>query len=282
MIGVFDSGYGGLTILQALRQRMPQFDYIYLGDNARAPYGSRTQEEIYRFVRGGVDWLFKHGARIVILGCNTASANALKDLQKEYIPAHYPDRRILGILVPTVEAVTGAAWSALPIQNGAKKHVLIFATPSTVASLAYSREITKRNPAIIVTEQACPSLVALIEQGANPDVMHDAVTGCVAAARARMPVWPPDAVVLGCTHYALVSPLFREMCSGALVYAQGELTADALVRYFARYPEMTTGYSTNGTCEVFTTGDAGAVSVLATRFFHAPFTFAHAQFPTTL
>src|SRR3989338_5407414 len=134
MIGVFDSGYGGLTILQALRQRMPQYDYVYLGDNARAPYGSRTPEEIYRFTRGGVDWLFKRGAQMVILGCNTASANALKRLQKEYLPAQYPDRRILGILVPTVEAVTGASWSALPVKNGARKHVLIFATPATVAS----------------------------------------------------------------------------------------------------------------------------------------------------
>lgn len=282
MIGVFDSGYGGLTIMQALRLRLPQFDYVYLGDNARAPYGMRTPEEIYQFTRGGVDWLFRHGAQVVVLGCNTASANALRRLQTEYLPQHYPDRRILGILAPTVEAVTGAAWRGEIVQNGTPTHAVIFATPATVTSLAYSREITKCNPAVRVIEQPCPTLVPLIEQGAHPDVLRAAVTEYAAAARAQSPQWPPDVVVLGCTHYALIADLFHREVVGAMVYAQGTLTADAFVRYLERHPDMAARFSTGGTWDAFTTGDAGAVSALATRFFHAPFTFAHAHVVTHL
>lgn len=278
MIGVFDSGYGGLTIMQALRLRLPQFDYVYLGDNARAPYGARTPEEIYQFTRGGVDWLFAHGAQVVVLGCNTASANALRRLQTEYLPKHYPDRRILGILAPTVEAVTGAAWRGEIVANGAQTHAVIFATPATVSSFAYSREITKRNPAVRVVEQSCPTLVPLIEQGAHPDALRTAVTEYVATARAQFLQWPPDVVVLGCTHYALIADMFKEETAGAMVYAQGALTADAFVRYLTRHPDMAARFSTGGTWDAFTTGDAGAVSALATRFFHAPFTFAHAHF----
>ena len=282
MIGVFDSGYGGLTIMQALKLRLPQFDYVYLGDNARAPYGARTPEEIYQFTRAGVDWLFAHGAQVVVLGCNTSSANALRRLQAEYLPAHYPDRRILGILVPTVEAVTGAAWRGEIVTNGAPTHAVIFATPSTVTSLAYSREITKRNPAVRVIEQACASLVPLIEQGAHPDVLRAEVKKYVDAARAKDAQWPPDVVVLGCTHYALIADLFHEATEGALVYAQGTLTADAFARYLSRHPDIMARFSTGGTWDAFTTGDAGAVSALATRFFHAPFTFAHAHVPMLL
>lgn len=282
MIGVFDSGYGGMTILQALRLRMPQFDYVYLGDNARAPYGVRSQDEIYRFTRGGVDWLFRQGAQVVILGCNTASANSLRRLQTEYLPTHYPDRRILGILAPTVEAITGTAWREAPILGTMERNIVIFATPATVDSLAYTREIVKRNPATNVFEQACPSLVPMIENGAPPDEIRVAVQGCVAEVRRRVPAWPPDAMLLACTHYALIAQYFRAEAEGALVYDQGTLTADALVRYFARHPDIHARCTTGGTWNAFTTGDAGAVSQLATRFFHAPFTFAHARFATDL
>lgn len=277
MIGIFDSGYGGLTIMQALRLRLPEFEYVYLGDNARAPYGVRTTDEIYELTRDGVAWLFARGATVVILACNTASANALSRLQKEWLPKYFPDRRVLGILVPTVEAVTGAAWRGAAVTNGAPTNAVIFATPATVASHAYTREITKRNPAVHVVEQACPSLVPLIEQGAHPDVIKAEVTKYVDEARAQSAVWPPDVVVLGCTHYALIADLFKAQTHGAVVYAQGTLTADAFVRYLERHPSLAVRCGQGGTWDAFTTGDAGAVSTLATHFFHAPFTFAHAH-----
>lgn len=277
MIGIFDSGYGGLTIMQALRLHLPDFEYVYLGDNARAPYGVRTTEEIYELTRDGVAWLFARGAAVVILACNTASANALKRLQKEWLPKHYPDRRVLGILVPTVEAVTGAAWKGQKVVDGEPTNAAIFATPATVASHAYAHEIAKRNPAVRVVEQACPSLVPLIEQGAHPDVLKDEVAKCVDAARAQSAAWPPDVVILGCTHYALIADMFKEHTHGAVVYAQGDLTAEAFARYLERHPDIRARCGSAGTWDAFTTGDAGAVSTLATHFFHAPFTFAHAH-----
>lgn len=263
--------------MQALRLRLPEFEYVYLGDNARAPYGQRSADEIYALTRDGVAWLFARGAVVVILACNTASANALKRLQKEWLPKYFPDRRVLGILVPTVEAVTGAAWAGQAVQNGAPTNAVIFATPATVASQAYTHEIAKRNPAVHVVEQACTTLVPLIEQGAHPDVLKDEVTKCVDAAREKSAAWPPDVVVLGCTHYALIADMFKEKTHGAVVYAQGTLTADAFVRYLERHPEIAARCGTAGTWDAFTTGDAGAVSTLATHFFHAPFTFAHAH-----
>src|SRR3989338_5365162 len=179
MIGIFDSGDGGLPTLKAVCEVLPQYDYVYLGDHARAPYGPRSQEEIFEFTWQGVKFLFDQGCVLVVLACNTASANALRRIQQERLPETFPDRRVLGILVPTIEQITGQNWSNQVNQflRGREKSdtVLVLGTEATVQSNAYQIEVEKRLPGIRVLQQACPDLVSLIERNASPEEIHSAL-----------------------------------------------------------------------------------------------------------
>lgn len=276
MIGVFDSGHGGLTVLRALVEAAPDRPFVYLGDHAAAPYGPRGEEDIYRLTVQGVERLFAQDCRLVVLACNTAAAVALRRMQRTWLPHAYPGRNVLGVLVPMVEAITRVPW----MQEGPSadwlpepRTVGVFATPATVASGSFPREIGKRAPDVRVVQQACPDLVPLIEQGAPDAVIAPVVRGYVACLLEQLGGEPPDAVVLGCTHYPLVAHLFAEsLPPGVEVLCQPSLVAKSLDNYLERHPE----YAPRGESSAprfFTTGAAEPVGALAGRFFGRPTPF---------
>lgn len=275
MIGVFDSGHGGLTVLRALHASLPDHDFLYLGDHAAAPYGDRSPEEIYQLTLMGVERLFHRGALLVILACNTASAVALRRLQQTWLDTAWPGRRVLGVLVPMVEAVTGVPWMADVTQvrpDGAARTIAIFATSRTVDSGAYPREIAARAPQVRVVQQACPDLVRLIEADAPRPALATAVSRYVDELLTAMDGVLPQSVMLGCTHYPLVADLFAaSLPQGVELLSQPDLTARSLSAYLARHPEF--DRRAQGNVDFVTTGDAGRISDLATRFFgrSAPF-----------
>jgi len=239
-VGVFDSGSGGLTILSALAARCPDQTFIYLGDHARAPYGERAPEEIYRLTEAHVERLFLLGCRLVLLACNTAAAVALRRLQQDWLPRAYPDNRVLGVLAPMVEAVTRTPWQvkAATAPDAARHRLVgVLATPATVASGAYRREIQLRAPEIDVIEQACPGLADLIEAGAAQPTVNAAAAGWVGALMQSAPR-APDAVILGCTHYPLIEDAFRRALPASTeLLGQPAAVAEAFADYIARRPE---------------------------------------------
>lgn len=275
MIGVFDSGHGGLTVLRALHRSLPGHDFLYLGDHADAPYGDRTPEEIYQLTLDGVSRLFDRGAGLVILACNTASAVALRRLQQTWLDQAWPGRRVLGVLVPMVEAVTGVPWMAdvaASRQAGEARTIGIFATSRTVDSGAYPREIAARAPEVRVVQQACPGLVPLIEADAPRAQVEEAVRRYADGLLTRLDGQAPQAVMLGCTHYPLVADLFTAaLPPGVEVLSQPDLTAKSLGAYLQRHPEF--DRVGRGDVGFLTTGDSGRVTDLATRFFGKPARF---------
>ncbi|HYE51039.1 MAG TPA: glutamate racemase [Azospirillaceae bacterium] len=269
MIGVFDSGHGGLTVLRTLVDQLPEQGFAYLGDHANAPYGNRTPEEIYRFTVQGVESLFGLGCDLVVLACNTASAQALRRLQQTWLPHAYPGRRVLGVLVPMVEAITCVPWMAdvpASAHAGEPRTIGIFATRRTVLSRAFPTEIGKRAPEVRVVQQACPDLVPLIEADAPADEIRAAVRRYATGLMRKLDGVPPDAVMLGCTHYPLVADAFAEaLPPGLEVLCQPSLTAKSLRAYLERHPEFDS--RGQGPLRFHTTGDPVPVTRLATRFF---------------
>jgi len=265
-IGVFDSGYGGLVVLRELVKQLPEYSYVYLGDNARAPYGARTPEEIYQFTLQAVEKLFAEGCELVILACNTASANALRRIQQHDL-SRYPGKKVLGILVPTIEQITGLPWSALHPYPQAI-NIGVFATQATVNSHAYKTEILHRNPQAKVAEVACPELATLIENGADEVVLRDCVKQYVDQLRSELP--DVDAVLLGCTHYPLVLEHFVFELPGIPVFDQGQITADALRAYLSNHPEIEKHLPREGDWRFLTTAEPELIEPLATAFFGLP------------
>ncbi len=266
-IGVFDSGHGGLTILAALQQRLPDQHFLYLGDHAAAPYGERTPEEIYARTQAAVELLFALDCRLVILACNTAAAVAMRRLQQGWLARTHPTRRVLGVLAPMVEALSGRAWTGgqpLPWHRRTARSVAVFATRRTVESGAYPREVAARAPSVLVDQEPCPGLAGAIErdlaQGALADMVQDAIQRLLA----RHPSEPPQAAVLGCTHYPLVADAFAAaLPAGVRLLSQPNVVAESLERYLARHPRFHSG---TGEPRFLTTGDAPRVSALAGRF----------------
>jgi glutamate racemase len=243
-IGVFDSGLGGLTVLRHLIRRLPQFDYLYLGDQARVPYGTRSFETVLRFTREGVSELFYRGCSLVILACNTASAKALRSLQQEWLPGVDPDRRILGVLRPSTEEAGNFT------RNG---HLGILATPGTVLSESYPIEIGHFFPEINVTQLACPLWVPLVEAG---ELDTEGTHYFVAQDLKRLFQSDPqiDAVLLACTHYPLLMDLIRRYVpKGVAVIEQGPLIAEKLQSYLERHPGIRSLCTTNGSLRYLTT-----------------------------
>lgn len=272
-IGVFDSGHGGLTVLRALLRRLPEEHYLYLGDHAAAPYGERTPEEIYRRTQASVELLFALGCRLVVLACNTAAAIALRRLQQGWLAATYPDKRVLGVLVPMVEALSGRPWSAEeppPPPHPAARTVALFATPRTVESGAYPEEVGRRAPWVRLEQQACPALAGAIERDLPGPELRHLVRLPVATLLDRLDGRLPDAAVLGCTHYPLVESAFREALPGVHLLSQPDLAADSLIAYLARRPTYRAG---PGETRFLTTGDPAAVSPRAQRFLGFPVDF---------
>lgn len=256
-IGVFDSGYGGLTILSEIRRAMPEYDYIYLGDNARAPYGTRSFDIVYDFTLQAVTELFRRGCHLVILACNTASAKALRNIQQLDLPKLDPNRRVLGVIRPTVEAIGSVT------RNG---HIGIFATPGTVASGSYEIEIHKTNPEMKVTSRACPMWVPLVENreadkaGADYFVRQE-----VDALLKADP--ETDTIILGCTHYPILYPKIREAVpEGIEIVRQGKIVARSLKDYLRRHGEMDARLTRGGRAEYLTTECPERFAELATLF----------------
>ncbi len=275
MIGVFDSGHGGLTVLRALVARLPERVFLYLGDHGHAPYGEREDREIHDLTRANVTRLFDRGCRLVLLACNTAAAVALRRLQQDWLPATYPDRRVLGVFVPMVEAVTEVPWHREAPPAGGQDEpprepvtVGVFATRRTVANGAYPREIARRAPRIRVVQQACPGLVGLIEAGAAPAELEAAIAGHVSDFAAQLGGAAPDSVILGCTHYPLVAGAFAAaLPANTRLHSQPELVADSLAGYLARHPEFDAPGPPRVATRFLTTGDPAAISALTKRFF---------------
>ena len=265
-VGLFDSGLGGLTILDAVSRRMPSLPLVYLGDNAHAPYGTRTADDIVALTCAAVERLWDEGCDLVVLACNTASAVALRRMQEAWVPA---DKRVLGVFVPLIEALTERQWGDnAPPREVAVKHVALFATPATVASRAFQRELAFRAVGVDVEAQPCGGVVDAIEQG--DEILGEAlVTSHVEALKRRMP--HPEAAVLGCTHFPLMEAAFQAALGPSVrVLSQPQLVAASLEDYLERHPE----FRGPGTASRFlTTGDPARVSTKATQFLRRPIRF---------
>ena len=244
-IGVFDSGYGGLTILSAIRKLLPEYDYVYLGDNARSPYGTRSFDVINDFTLQAVRYLFSEGCPLVILACNTASAKALREIQQKYLPtSEDPSRRVLGVIRPTAEVVGNVTET---------KHIGIMATPGTISAQSYEVELAKLFPDVSVHGQACPMWVPLVEYGESngegADFLVDKYLNELLEQDKQI-----DSIVLACTHYPLLRPKIEQyLPEGITLLSQGELVATSLKDYLHRHPEMNDRLTQGGSIRYLTT-----------------------------
>ena len=265
-IGIFDSGYGGLTILDGIRRRMPEYDYIYLGDNARAPYGTRSFDVVYEFTLQAVKHLFSLGCPLVILGCNTASAKALRTIQQQYLPQHAPDRRVLGVIRPTAEVVGELSRTG---------HIGVLATEGTIRSQSYNLEITKLYPHCTVVGQACPMWVPLVECGEFDKPGADYfVRDSLQELLSQDPLI--DTIILGCTHFPLLLPKIEQQLAQLstlnsqlltpLVIPQGQYIAASLEDYLRSHPQMDERLTRGGTCQYLTTESATTFRESASLF----------------
>ena len=258
-IGIFDSGYGGLTILHGIRQLLPEYDYLYLGDNARTPYGTRSFDVVYEFTRQAVQKLFEMGCHLVILGCNTASAKALRSIQQNDLPQWDPQRRVLGVIRPTAEIIGSLT------QN---RHVGIFATEGTIKSESYNLEIHKLYPEIQVSGVACPFWVPLVEyhEADSPGADYFVKKRIDQLLRLDPQI---DTVILGCTHYPLLLPkIHKYIPRGIRIIAQGEYVASSLQNYFERHPDMEQRCTKNGQTRYLTTENPERFKEQAQIFLH--------------
>ena len=258
-IGIFDSGYGGLTILHGIRQLLPEYDYLYLGDNARTPYGTRSFEVVYEFTRQAVIKLFEMGCHLVILGCNTASAKALRSIQQNDLPKLDPNRRVLGVIRPTAEVIGSLTHN---------RHVGIFATEGTIKSESYNLEIHKLYPDIQVSGVACPFRVPLVEynEADSPGADYFVKKRIDQLMRLDPQI---DTVILGCTHYPLLLPkIHKYIPRGVRIIAQGEYVASSLQSYFQRHPDMEQRCTKNGQTRYLTTENPEKFKEQAKLFLH--------------
>lgn len=265
-IGVFDSGYGGLTILSKIRKRLPEYDYLYLGDNARAPYGPRSFDMVYRFTLEAVRYLFARGCPLVILACNTASAKALRTIQQNDLPHIDPSRRVLGVIRPTVEKLATLS------RNGV---IGILGTNGTIRSGSYNMEIEKLHPAFKAVGQECPLFVPLVENNeAHGDGADYFIKKYVESLLSKEPAI--DTVILGCTHYPLLyDKIRRYVPQSAQVVSQGEIVADSLADYLDRHPEIESRCLKGGVCAYLTTENPDSFTRLAAIFLGEPVAVDH-------
>ena len=270
-IGIFDSGYGGLTILEAIRRELPQYDYLYLGDNARAPYGTHSFDVIYRYTLQAVKYLFEQDCALVILACNTASAKALRTIQQNDLPRINAEKaaghkvNVLGVIRPTVEAVPAMTKTG---------HVGVLATPATVSSESYVLELEKIASNLTISQQACPMWVPLIESGehnsSGADYFVEKYIREILSKDAQI-----DTLVLGCTHYPLFKEKIAQTAKNIGIIAQGDLVAKSLADYLSRHPEYREQLSLNASCTYLTTENADRFSQSASNFLAAEISAEH-------
>lgn len=260
-IGVFDSGYGGLTILDGIRRLLPEYDYLYLGDNARAPYGPRSFDVVYEFTRQAVRFLFERGCQLVILGCNTASAKALRSIQQNDLPGWDAERRVLGVIRPTAEIIGSLTKS---------RHIGVLATEGTIKSESYNLEIKKLHPDVSVTGVACPFWVPLVEYNEADSPGADYfVKKCIDQLIEKDSAI--DAVILGCTHYPILLPKIRKfMPTGINIIAQGDYVASSLKDYLQRHGDLEQRCSKGGVTHYLTTENPDTFREHAQIFLNEP------------
>ena len=256
-VGIFDSGFGGLTILEKIRERLPEYDYVYLGDNARTPYGNRSFEVVYEFTLQAVKWLFKQNCRLVILACNTASAKALRTIQQKDLPNLDPQRRVLGVIRPTVECIG---------QITKTRHVGILGTKGTITSGSYALEIKKLYPDITVEGEACPMWVPLIENNEHEkpgaDYFIRQHLNNILAKDAEI-----DTIIPACTHYPLLEEKIRSFLPESIsIVSQGRFVAESLEDYLNRHPEIEESCTKNSTCRFYTTESEETFASMASLF----------------
>ena len=265
-IGIFDSGYGGLTILHGIRQRLPEYDYMYLGDNARAPYGSRSFEVVYQFTRQAVLKLFSMGCQLIILGCNTASAKALRSIQQRDLPQWDTSRRVLGIIRPTAEIIGNLTTT---------RHVGLLATPGTILSGSYEMEIAKIFPDIKLSGIGCPLWASIVEanEADSPGADYFVKKRIDMLMRKDPEI---DAIILGCTHYPLLmSSIVKHVPKGVRIIPQGEYVADSLRSYLNRHKAMDNILTKGGTCQYLTTESEEKFQETAQIFLHEKVSVRH-------
>jgi glutamate racemase len=270
-IGVFDSGYGGLTVLKEIVRKLPQYDYVYLGDNARAPYGPRSFDTVYHYTLECVEWFFSKGCQLVILACNTASAKALRTIQQNDLQKIAPDKRVLGVIRPTTERIGEFTKS---------NHVGILGTNGTVQSQSYLIEIEKFFPEVRVHQEACPMWVPIIEnneyenEGADYFVKKN-VSNLLSQSN------DIDTILLACTHYPLIkNKLAQFVPSNISIISQGEIVADSLANYLHRHPEMEERCTKNASVQFFTTDSAADFDSHASIFYGKPVYSSHVELDT--
>lgn len=252
-LGLFDSGVGGLSIAKSIREQLPRYDLVYLGDSKRSPYGNLTQDTIYEYTRQGITWLFGHGASLVILACNTASSQALRRLQQEWLPKAFPDRRVLGVVVPIAQEVA--------LQS--KGVIGVVGTTATITSQAYIKELRKVRPDNKIIQVAIPELTSLIERNAPSSEI---------LALLPLYLFPlkesgVDTLILACTHYPLVKELFQEIMGQSVVIPDtGAIVARTLQEYLTRHPDIDRKLSKQASEELYATGDTQHFASLAKRF----------------
>lgn len=253
-IGIFDSGLGGLFVARALMKRLPQYDYLYLGDTQRVPYGNRSPETVYRFLEEAVKYLFAHDCALVIVACNTASAEALRRIQQKYLPAHYPERKVLGIIIPTAEAA---------LENASVKRIGVLATEGTVRSNAYTRELKKIRPDIQLFQQAAPLLVPIMES--NSVKFADPILHAYLKPLLKKRI---STLILGCTHYPILKSRIKKICGADVkIISQDEIIASKLANYLKRHPEIEKKITKKGRRAFFVTDLTKATKALSKKWF---------------
>ncbi len=268
-IGVFDSGYGGLTVLKEIKNRLPEYDFLYLGDNARTPYGSRSFDTVYQYTLESVKWLFSKGCPLIILACNTASAKALRSIQQKYLPGNYPEKRVLGVIRPTAEIIGNYS---------ATKKIGILGTKGTVKSDSYPIEIKKFFPAVEAIQHACPMWVPLVEnneynsEGADYFIEKD--------LNILLKTEPEiDTVLLACTHYPLLLDKIKKFLPpNTNVIPQGKIVANSLAEYLDRHPEIKEKCSKNGQLQFYTTDSTTDFDQHSQIFFGEKVSSQHVDF----
>lgn len=258
-IGIFDSGLGGLTILKEIVKLIPNREYLYLGDNLRAPYGDRSEEDIFKYTLSGVKWLFDNGAELVVLACNTASANALRKIQQEFLTLKYKDKKVLGIIIPTMEEVGNFSKSG---------HIGLLATRATVTSGVFEKEMKKNS---LESQMSCQSggrLVELIEGNKNGDILSAEIEDVVGQLISKDEL--VDVIILGCTHYALIKDRIRKILPNNIsMIEQGNIVAKKLLDYIARHSEINEKLSNQSAVFFYTTSDSDEVKKMMGQFYGA-------------
>jgi len=255
-IGIFDSGFGGLNIMRAIVKQLPDYDYIYLGDTARTPYGSRSQEIIYNFTKQAVEFLFKKDCQLVIIACNTASSQALRKIQMEWLPAKYPDRKVLGVIIPTAEEAIGVTKNM---------KIGIMATEATVHSRAFANELKKLNSKVSIYQQACPLFVPLIESNERGEEIIENITAHYLKSLIKNKI---DTLILGCTHYGYLKKYVKRIAPTNLkIIVEDEIVARKLKKYLANHIEIEKKISRKKQRKFYTTDLTDKFAKFGSRFY---------------